>query len=110
MRTKVKVPSPELALSRVLDGLGQELIDATDEEVLEAARDLGMDYTTRGSAAFAGLKYPAKPQLADFFEIESAAERIGTNARALPKRKPRRTKRAEPSTHRKDRAGNPKKV
>jgi len=38
MRTKVKRGSPELALSRILDAFAQELIDASDEEILEAAR------------------------------------------------------------------------
>jgi hypothetical protein len=55
MRTKVAVIT---ALDRVLDGLADELIAATDEEILAAARELGMDPSMRGSAAFLGLKYP----------------------------------------------------
>jgi hypothetical protein len=55
MRTKVAVIT---ALDRVLDGLAEELIAASDEEILAAARELGMDPGMRGSAAFLGLKYP----------------------------------------------------
>jgi hypothetical protein len=34
---------------------------------MAAAADLGMNPAMRGSAAFAGLKYPANPRYADFF-------------------------------------------
>lgn len=68
MRTKVAKPAPITALTRLLEALGQELLDASDEEIIEAAHALGMDPAMPGSAAFAGLKYPAKIQLSDFFE------------------------------------------
>lgn len=71
MRTKVKMARPELTLSRILEALGQELIDATDEEVMAAAKDLGMDSNMKASAAFAGLRYPATPQLSDFFDLDA---------------------------------------
>jgi hypothetical protein len=71
MRTKVIATSPEVELARILKGLEQELIDATDEEIIEAAKDLGMNPKMKGSAAFAGLTFPAKPQLSDFFEFET---------------------------------------
>ncbi len=111
MRTKVKVTSPEVALSRVLEALGQELIDVSDEEITAAAKDLGMDPTMRESAAFAGLKYPAKPQLADFFDLEAFRKLAGTPQRIAPatprtpKRKARRVRRAALSTDRKDPPG-----
>ena len=47
----------------------QELLEASDEEIIAAATDLGMNPLMKGSAAFAGLKYPSRPQLADFFEL-----------------------------------------
>lgn len=71
MRTDVRMTSPELVLARILQALEKELIEASDEEVLAAAKDLGMDPLTRGSAAFAGLKYPSQAQLADFFGFEA---------------------------------------
>jgi DNA-directed RNA polymerase delta subunit len=71
MRTKAKVTSPEMALTRILDAFGQELIDASDEEIREVAKELGMDLQMKGSAAFAGLTFPAKWQLGDFFDVEA---------------------------------------
>lgn len=40
---------------RLLVALERELIAATDEEVLEAASDLGMNPAMKGSAAFFGV-------------------------------------------------------
>jgi hypothetical protein len=70
MRTKVKATPPELALTRILEALAEELIDASDEEILAAATDLGMKPMSKGSAAFIGLKYPSIPRLSDFFDLE----------------------------------------
>jgi hypothetical protein len=70
MRTKVKRPSasPEARLTRVLEAFEQELIDASDEEIMAAAIELGMNPKMKGSALFLGLKYPARLQFSDFFE------------------------------------------
>jgi hypothetical protein len=40
---------------RLLVALERELIEATDDEILEAARDLGMNPAMKGSAAFFGV-------------------------------------------------------
>jgi hypothetical protein len=40
---------------RLLAALERELIEATDEEVLAAARELGMNPAMKGSAAFFGI-------------------------------------------------------
>jgi hypothetical protein len=56
-------------LTRILESLELELIDATDEEILEAAKDLGMDPKMKGSAAFMGLKFPMSWRAEDFFEF-----------------------------------------
>lgn len=104
MRTKVKAASPEVELTRILEAMEQELIDASDEEIMGAATDLGMDPKMRGSAAFAGIKFPAKPQLSDFFEFEVcknaqvAAESIADSTPGKPKRKARQVGRFEIST------------
>jgi hypothetical protein len=71
MRTKITRASVETALMRVLDAMAQDAIDASDEEITQAATDLRMDITRKHSAAFAGLTYFARPQLADFFDIEA---------------------------------------
>jgi len=70
VRSKVKTVSANLTLERVLDALAQEAIEASDEEIAEVATDLRMDLNSRESAAFAGLTYFSRPQLADFFDIE----------------------------------------
>lgn len=71
MGRKMKGTIAKVALSRVLEALEQELIHASDEEVMAAARELGMNPEARESAAFQGLKYPIKPQLTDFFELDA---------------------------------------
>jgi hypothetical protein len=50
--------------------LAQEAIEASDEDLREAASDLGMDLTSKGSSAFAGLTHFARPQLSEFFDVE----------------------------------------
>ena len=110
MRTKVRVPSPEVVLTRILEAFGQELIDASDEEIREAAKDLGMDLQMKGSAAFGGLTYPAKWQLADFFDVEALKRRMASQASAQitnpsstdADRKAQRSIRSESSKHIKD--------
>lgn len=71
MRTKMSAAFPVILLSRVLDALGQELLEASDDEVVEAARSLGMRPEMKGSAAFAGLRYGVRPQWSDFFDPEA---------------------------------------
>jgi hypothetical protein len=66
MRVNVKASA---ALTRLIEAVELELIDSSDEEIRDAARDLGMDLSMKQSAAFSGLNYPAKPQLSDFFEF-----------------------------------------
>ena len=111
MRTKVKGASPYVVLTRILEALAEELIYASDEEIIEAAKELGMNTEMRESAAFAGLKYPAKPQLSDFFEFEvcrklaGAAVPIAADVPMEPGRKSKRPKRIGNSTGRKDPIG-----
>jgi hypothetical protein len=85
MRTKVKKTSasPEAKLTRLLEALEQELLDASDEEIMAAAIELGMNPKMKGSAVFAGLKYPTRPQLADFFDLG-----LGANASIDTQKKP----------------------
>ena len=54
----MKTRRPEVSLEQVLTALERELIDATDEEVLAAAAELGMNPSMKGSAAFLGVKSP----------------------------------------------------
>jgi hypothetical protein len=74
MRTKVKATPPELVLTRLLEALGEELIDAADEELLAAAAELGMKPMMKGSAAFMGLKFSSAHRLSDYFDLEVRAQ------------------------------------
>jgi hypothetical protein len=47
---------PDVGLERLIQGLEQELLEATDEEFMVGARDLGMNPDMKGSAAFIGVK------------------------------------------------------
>jgi hypothetical protein len=67
MRKDLKRVFPEVALERLLEALESEILAASDEDILEAARDLGMNPAMRGSAAFLGLKGPALPHWEEFF-------------------------------------------
>ena len=73
MRRLARTTTPISTLDRILEGLERELIDVSDEEIVEAARSLGMNLNAKESAAFFGLKGPAKPQLSDFFGFDTEA-------------------------------------
>ena len=70
MRRLARTTGPLATLDRILEGLERELIDVSDEELVEAAQSLGMNLKAKESAAFFGLKGPAKPQLSDFFGFD----------------------------------------
>jgi hypothetical protein len=70
MPAKVKPIPSERALTRILNAFAQELIDASDEEILQAAKDLGMDPNMKGSAAFLGVIHATPRRLSDFFDPE----------------------------------------
>lgn len=74
------------AFDRVIDALAEDLITSTDEELLQAAGDLGMDPSSRGSAAFAGIKYPATWTYSDFFNAIQRPDPLSNDKRknALP--------------------------
>ena len=68
MRNKMTPHPPEVALNRVLAGLEKELAEASDEEISQAAEDLGMNLKMRGSAAFIGVKYTFPKRLTEVFD------------------------------------------
>jgi hypothetical protein len=104
MRTRLTITRPQAALDRLLDALAQELVDVSDDEILEAAKELGMNPLMKGSAAFLGLRIAPVADLAEwaeFFQSEhfgsslAALSLKGTDAPVLlePKAKARRPKR-----------------
>jgi hypothetical protein len=69
---------PEAALARIVSELAEELLAASDEEIMEAARDLGMNPAMKGSAAFAGVKYPTSAcALQAFFAMQADGQLAG---------------------------------
>ncbi len=84
MWNKLTPTGPAAALGRILDQLDRELIEASDEDLLEAARDLGMNPLMKGSAAFLGLQCFS---LAEFFDSDAVnsflLERAAQKAAAL---------------------------
>jgi hypothetical protein len=55
---------PDSALERLLLALEDELLQASDEEVLAAAHELGMNPAMKGSAAFSGVTMLVRPMIA----------------------------------------------
>ena len=47
---------PELTLERILAALEAGLVAATDDEIMQAAKDLGMNPAMKGSLAFADIR------------------------------------------------------
>lgn len=87
MRMKLKTARPDAALTRLLEALEQDLLEASDEEILQTAKDLGMDPTMKGSAAFAGIRYRTKPRLSDFFDTDLGRSLPASRHAALPPRR-----------------------
>jgi hypothetical protein len=69
MPTKLTIRGPQAALDRLLDALAHELIDVSDDEILAAAKELGMNPMMKGSAAFLGLRVAPFADLAEWAEF-----------------------------------------
>jgi hypothetical protein len=70
MREKMILNGPAGALIRLLDALAEDLVEASDEEIMQGASDLGMNPKMKGSAAFSGIKFAAHPRLSDFYDLD----------------------------------------
>lgn len=75
----------EIRLERLLDALSDDLAEAADLELIEAARDLRMDLTMRGTAAFLGVKLLYFPYRPDRFWNSSPAGDRDQNERVSPR-------------------------
>jgi hypothetical protein len=107
MRTKLTIRNPENALERTLDALAVELIDVSDEEIMEAAKELGMNPMMKGSAAFLGLRIPSIADFSEFFESEGFQSALAALAHARSVAQPSCTEelRVQPKSRRSRRAG-----
>jgi hypothetical protein len=59
---------PDSTLERLLLALEDELLQATDEEVLTAAHELGMNPAMKGSAALSGVTRLVRPMSVNYAE------------------------------------------
>jgi hypothetical protein len=91
MSTRMNIDWPQLMLTRIAAQFEEELLAASDEEIIAAAKDLGMNPGMQGSAAFAGIKYPVGArQLREFFGITDwssapiEAQRLAAARELLP--------------------------
>lgn len=83
---------PDSALERLLLALEDELLQATDEEVLTAAHELGMNPAMKGSAALFGVTRLVRPM-----PVNYAGAGIKITDERYPRGSRRRTKGDTPS-------------
>ena len=83
---------PDSALERLLLALEDELLQATDEEVLTAAHELGMNPAMKGSAALSGVTMLVRPM-----PVNYAGSGIEITDERYPRGSRRRTKGDTPS-------------
>jgi hypothetical protein len=75
----------DIRLERLVHALSDDLAEASDLELIEAARELRMDITLRGTAAFLGLKglyFPYRPDR--FWNLSPSGDR-DQNERVSPR-------------------------
>jgi hypothetical protein len=83
MQTKLRAALPEASLTRILVSFEQELLAASDEEIMQAAKELGMDPAMEGSAAFFGVTRPFGVSHLDMHSLVSwAMEHLPTKTGA----------------------------
>lgn len=61
-------------LDSVLVALERELLEASDDEIREAAKELRMNLDMKGAVAFMGLKFPMRMELEDVFDLSQVDE------------------------------------
>jgi hypothetical protein len=82
----MKTTRPEVGFERVMTALERDLLDATDEQIVSAAKELGMNPTMKGSAALFGvtLMWQRRPP-SDERPRKTARQTDVTRARRRPK-------------------------
>ena len=83
---------PDSTLERLLLALEDELLQATDAEVLDAAHELGMNPAMKGSAALFGVTMLVRPM-----RVNYAGSGIKITDERYPSGSRRRTKGDTPS-------------
>jgi hypothetical protein len=75
MPRQVNRLSSERRLQRVHAALERELLAASDEEVRQAASDLGIKPDMKGSIAWLGISFPARLRIDEVFDLEAFRRR-----------------------------------
>lgn len=57
MKKAMKTMRPELGFERLLGALGQDILDASDEEILAVADELGQKPAMKGSISLLGVTF-----------------------------------------------------
>lgn len=80
---------PEFGFERLLAALGEDLLEAPDEEILAVADELGQKPAMKGSIALAGITFlvRAKPQQQSSQKLKASASGAATVRR--PRRRPK---------------------
>ena len=78
---------PDSTLERLLLALEDELLQATDAEVLAAAYELGMNPAMKGSAAFFGVTMLVRPMIAS--RARSYVKKTDEHNTGGPRRRPK---------------------
>jgi hypothetical protein len=85
MPRQVTPKTNDQRLLLLLGALERELLQASDEEVRQAAGDLGIDPDMKGSIAWLGVFYPSKVKLEDVFDMESVRIKLRQRLKKLEK-------------------------
>jgi len=87
----MKTPRPVAAFECLLAVLEQDLLDASDEEILVAAHELGLQPQMKGSIALLGVTWTARLKRGGSElnrQIRAARDRPSTKTSKGPTRKP----------------------
>jgi hypothetical protein len=85
----MKTTRPELGFERLLAALERDLLDATDEEILAVANELGMKPAMKGSIALFGVTFAARLKGQDNKSGRQAKEARGRTRAIRSRRRPK---------------------
>jgi hypothetical protein len=82
----MKTTRPEVGFERVMTALERDLLNATDEEIVAAVKELGMNPTMKGSAALFGVTLMWQPRSPSEKRLRKTARQTDVmRARRRPK-------------------------
>ena len=85
----MKTTRPELGFERLLAALERDLLDATDEEILLVAHELGMKPGMKGSIALMGVTFGARFNEQFINSVRQVKKAAGRANPTRPRRRPK---------------------